>query len=308
MLAQGSGDSGSQYAGYILPTTCDWVSRFKDLMALEGVNLGSAHHLSTPRIKNRHQALEAWHREVWSLGVYLSELSGRRAGRKELKKAVALYRQAYVALSDLLELKRTGRLSQAWLAVILGSFNFDRVEVWTKKTFELAEAVDKISFQSKGEPIFLAGSPMIFPNFKVIRFLEEAGLRVVMDDLCSSERILPGPVHLGDDSLDSIMEALAQRYFLGCLCPTFTDDDRRINNILSPDHQKLYRGVIFHVLKGCHLFDLESLALEGRIKAAGLRFLKIETDHSQEDGPTLLTRLEAYRETLKEVNETSVRN
>jgi benzoyl-CoA reductase/2-hydroxyglutaryl-CoA dehydratase subunit BcrC/BadD/HgdB len=96
-----------------------------------------------------------------------------------------------------------------------------------------------------------------------------------------------------------MIDALAQRYHLGCLCPAFADNDRRINNILSPERRGLFRGVVFHVLKGCHPFDLESLVLEGSIKEAGLRFIRLETDYAREDSQTLLTRLEAFRETLR---------
>jgi benzoyl-CoA reductase/2-hydroxyglutaryl-CoA dehydratase subunit BcrC/BadD/HgdB len=141
-------------------------------------------------------------------------------------------------------------------------------------------------------------TPIVFPNFKIPRLIEEAGLRVAMDDLCSSERVLPGPTHLAEDTKDGVTKALAQRYHLGCLCPTFADDDRRINGIVSPERLKIIRGVVFHLLKGCHPFDLESMVLEKKIKESGLKFIRIETDYTKEDGPTILTRLEAFRATL----------
>jgi benzoyl-CoA reductase/2-hydroxyglutaryl-CoA dehydratase subunit BcrC/BadD/HgdB len=132
------------------------------------------------------------------------------------------------------------------------------------------------------------------------RVLEEAGLVAVMDDLCSSERLFPGAVFYDDLSEHGLLKALAQRYHQGCLCPTFADNDRRVNNITAPAHKKLYRGVVFHVLKGCHPFDLESLSLEAKLKDEGLKYLKLETDHTAEDVQTLLTRLEAFGSSLAE--------
>jgi benzoyl-CoA reductase/2-hydroxyglutaryl-CoA dehydratase subunit BcrC/BadD/HgdB len=59
-----------------------------------------------------------------------------------------------------------------------------------------------------------------------------------------------------------------------------------------------FKGVVFHVLKGCHPYDLESFGLEMPLKEAGLRFLRVETDYTSEDVQNILTRLEAFSRTL----------
>ena len=56
--------------------------------------------------------------------------------------------------------------------------------------------------------------------------------------------------------------------------------------------------MIFHVLKGCHPYDMESCLLEAPIKAKGLKFLRLETDYTAEDSRNLLTRIEAFQQTL----------
>ncbi|MDR1049616.1 MAG: 2-hydroxyacyl-CoA dehydratase family protein [Deltaproteobacteria bacterium] len=297
----GSSDSGEQFAGYVVPSTCDWVTRFGDLMSLVGLKAAPTHNINSPRIKNSLESMEAWLAEVRSLSNFLSKVSGAALTRKSLNTSIALYREAFLAISDLIELKRRGKIPEIWFLVVSGSFLMDLVANWTVKVRKL---LDKLSsnFSNSADlsfpPIFLAGSPIVFPNFKIPRLIEEAGLRVVMDDLCSSERVLPGPTHLAEDTKDGVTKALAQRYHLGCLCPTFADDDRRINGIVSPERLKIIRGVVFHVLKGCHPFDLESMVLEKKIKESGLKFIRIETDYTKEDGPTILTRLEAFRATL----------
>lgn len=58
------------------------------------------------------------------------------------------------------------------------------------------------------------------------------------------------------------------------------------------------KGMVYHVLKGCHPYDMESFYFEKAVKEKGIRFLKIETDFSKEDKQNILTRLEAFRETL----------
>jgi benzoyl-CoA reductase/2-hydroxyglutaryl-CoA dehydratase subunit BcrC/BadD/HgdB len=95
------------------------------------------------------------------------------------------------------------------------------------------------------------------------------------------------------------MSALAQRYHMGCLCPTFIDNDRRINNILGRLGGDDFGGVVFHVLKGCHPYDIESCGLEGSLKEHGLKFIRLETDYASEDSSNLLTRAEAFRNTMR---------
>ena len=92
---------------------------------------------------------------------------------------------------------------------------------------------------------------------------------------------------------------MAGTYHQGCLCPVFADNDRRINNILNQRREAAFDGVVSHVLKGCHPYDLESFSLEEPLKAQGLKFIRLETDYTQEDRQNLLTRLEAYRGTIR---------
>jgi benzoyl-CoA reductase/2-hydroxyglutaryl-CoA dehydratase subunit BcrC/BadD/HgdB len=147
----------------------------------------------------------------------------------------------------------------------------------------------------------LAGSPIFFPNFKLPALLEEAGLVTVADDLCSSERLLPPGLVLSDSSASGLLAALAGRYHQGCLCPTFGDNERRINNILGQKKEAGFAGVVFAVLKGCHPYDLESVTIEPALKKQGLRYLRLETDYAAEDRRNLLTRLEAFGHSLKGV-------
>jgi len=198
----------------------------------------------------------------------------------------------------LTEMRSQGLLSSVWFMLMTSMFFYDSAEKWT----EAAEKVHIISAASANSSarIYLAGSPIFFPYFKIPMLLEEAGLSLVADDLCSSERIFPGAVTTSDTSLFGMMNALAQRYHQGCLCPTFIDNDRRGNNILGRKNSADFRGIVFHVLKGCHPYDLESYGIEGFLKNNGLKFIRIETDYTQEDSQNLLTRLEAYRHTLED--------
>jgi benzoyl-CoA reductase/2-hydroxyglutaryl-CoA dehydratase subunit BcrC/BadD/HgdB len=300
VLMLGASEEKSPWKAWVAPTTCDWVVKIDELLSLCGVSKTCpTHRLELPHMKDRPESQERWLEEVYHLKNFLLKETGvKKLKPKDLQRSMEIYQKAFEAFSGLIDLKRESLMPLTWFLVLTNSFFYADVAEWTKRVKEVASGFKGRGIRREGPRVFLAGSPIFFPNLKTPRVLEEAGLVVVMDDLCSSERLFPGAVFYDDLSEHGLLKALAQRYHQGCLCPTFADNDRRINNIIAPAHKKLYEGVVFHVLKGCHPFDLESLSLEPRLKEEGLKFLKIETDYTAEDSQTLLTRLEAFRSAL----------
>jgi len=292
---------------WIIPTTCDWVVKFPEMAQPGTKAVGKCMHwMELPRLKDSERAGDRWFGEVRALGDFLSRAGGRALNRKTLMQSIDVFKEARQSFSRLIDLRRAGLVPGPWFFLITGSFFLDSVENWTaavEKTlpcFGQTATAGAPEGGPKGVRIFLAGSPIFFPNFKMPGLMEEAGLLITADDLCSSERIFPANVTVDDPSKDGLLQALAESYHRGCLCPTFGDNDRRINNIKGALPGAGFKGVVFHVLKGCHPYDLESFSLETPLKEAGLRFLRVETDYAVEDSQNILTRLEAFRRTMGE--------
>jgi len=281
---------------WVIPTTCDWVVKFREMMRLGGLaSAAPVHWLELPHLKDSARARDRWLAEVVGLKDFLAR-SGGRPTRGRLLDSLAAFQKTRRAFSRLVEARRAGRVPAVWFFLIANSFFLDGLESWTT-ALEAALPIFQTPAGGAGT-VFLAGSPIYFPNFKLLHLLEAAGLTVAADDLCSSERLFPVSVAVDDPSEIGLLKALAESYHQGCLCPTFGDNERRINNIWSAAQGSGLKGVIFHVLKGCHPYDLESLALEEPIKRAGLRFIKLETDFAAEDSRNLLARLEAFGNNL----------
>ena len=295
---------------WVLPTTCDWVVKFQALMGLGGLAPPAPlHWLELPHLKDSPRGRARWQVEIAALRDFLAGLAGLKPTRRALLDSLADFRKTRRAFSRLIEARRAGRVPAVWFSLIANSFFLDRLENWTAALEAGLSALDGgLSAQASSGAgagqiktptgVFLAGSPIFFPNFKLLYLLEEAGLAVLGDDLCSSERIFPAQVAVDDPSEFGLMRALGESYHQGCLCPTFGDNERRLNNILGAAAGAPVKGVVFQVLKGCHPHELESLSLEEPLKRAGLRFIKLETDYTAEDTRNLLTRLEAFAGTL----------
>ena len=282
---------------WIVPTSCDWVVKIPEMARLSGALADrSIYWMELPRLKNSQRAGARWYSEVVALSDFLAQSVGRKGSSKALSESIEIFKAARQSLNRLIALRRAGMVPALWFFLIANAFFLDSVENWTA-ALEKALPGFKQSALTGGR-IFLAGSPIFFPNFKLLHLLEKAGLVVTGDDLCSSERIFPVNIAVNDPSREGLLNALAESYHQGCLCPTFGDSEHRINNIREALPDADFLGLVFHVLKGCHPFDLESFVMEAPLKEAGLRFLRVESDYGTEDVQNLLTRLEAFRKTL----------
>jgi benzoyl-CoA reductase/2-hydroxyglutaryl-CoA dehydratase subunit BcrC/BadD/HgdB len=253
------------------------------------------HWLDLPHIKDSIKGRKKWILEVLELKNFLEKKNGK-IKQTDLLESIKIYRDSFHLLTELKTAKRTGRLSSIWFMFMVNTFFLDLPSRWNEKVKVLLSKLPQAK-PLKGR-IFLAGSPIFFPNFKTPFLLESSDLNVVADDLCSSERLLPGVVDISDQSLLGLIISLAGRYHQGCLCPTFSDNDRRVNNILNQIGETGIEGVIFVVLKGCHPYDIESYSIESLLKNQNLKFIRLETDYGSQDNQNLLTRLEAFRSTL----------
>jgi benzoyl-CoA reductase/2-hydroxyglutaryl-CoA dehydratase subunit BcrC/BadD/HgdB len=281
---------------WVTPTSCDWVVKFWEISQKVKPGSGTVKFLELPHLKQRPESQKRWLEEIKALNLYLAQLKGKKIDRHKLIEAIQALNRAWMAIIELKKARLEGRLSLSWFLAIIGTFFFDRLDRWTSQVESLIEDLTEKRFS--GVKVFLAGSPIFFPNFKLPALMEEAGLMVVADDLCSAERIFPGGQVFEDTSEWGLLASLAGRYHQGCLCPTFGDNERRVHNILAQQQEAQILGVVFVVLKGCHPYDLESSTIESTLKDRGLRFLRLETDYATEDRQNLFTRLEAFGHSL----------
>ncbi len=278
----------------VVPTTCDWSTKLPQLV---GEELGKFHIMELPRVKESERARERWLEEVLELKTYLEKQSNKKFSIPGLVKSINRYMKAWAMFSDLIKIRREGKISGTWFNVISNAFMMDDPDSWRLNVKRVIESISEENTDNNSADIFLAGAPVLFPYLKITELIEEAGMTVLADELCSSERIMESIVY--DETTEySMLKALADRSFLACKCPVYSNNDRRLDNMINTMRINKIKGVIYHSLKGCHPYEADSFYFEKRLKEEGFRFLKIETDFSKEDRQNILTRLEAFRETL----------
>ena len=58
-------------------------------------------------------------------------------------------------------------------------------------------------------------------------------------------------------------------------------------------------GVIYHVLRGCLVYDYEYRAMEEELGKLGIPVIRVESDYNEEDVEQLRIRIEAFVELIK---------
>jgi benzoyl-CoA reductase/2-hydroxyglutaryl-CoA dehydratase subunit BcrC/BadD/HgdB len=147
--------------------------------------------------------------------------------------------------------------------------------------------------------LLLTGSPVIFPNFKLPLLIEEMGGLLAADETCMGERGLYDPPVIVDSSLNGMMRALANRATRPCTCPTFADNRRRLYRVRQMIGDYHIQGVVYHVLRGCLVYDYEYAVMEAEMERLGIPIIRVETDYNEEDVEQLRIRIEAFIELIK---------
>lgn len=276
----------------VVPTTCDWTVKLPELLRKAEDKI---HIMDLPHLKQNERGRKRWLEEVYELKKVLEQKSGKKLSRRELMNSIGKYADAWDAWGRLVEARRQRKISGVWFLVLANAFLQDDAKSWTEGANAVLSACRQPVATTR-PAIFLAGSPISFPNLKIMRLIEDAGMDIVADELCTSERVFVGAPVYDDTSEYGLLKSLSEKYHLACTCPTFADNERRIRNVLATMRDHNITGVVYHVLKGCHPYDIECAGFEKAIKKAGFHFTKIETDFSSEDEKQILVRLEAFKE------------
>ncbi len=231
--------------------------------------------------------------------------TGNKVTTKALKKACkdvnAAQKQAYLLQQKLYEEHPQVKGSEVMYA--LNSFIYSNPVEWEAATREFLaeiaerEADPKVPKRQKPR-VFIAGSPISFPNFKVPLMIEELGAQIVGDESCLSGRLLYDPVVNMDFSKTSIIRALAARYIAACTCPVFDNLEDRLASLQTRLDLSGAEGIIYHVLRGCVPYDFELAAVEKWAEEQGVPLLRVETDFSTEDVEQIKIRFEAFVEMI----------
>lgn len=284
----------------IVPTTCDGKRKLGEALS----DFLPVWMLEVPHIKEAERSRMEWLEQIYAVKRNIEKLTRQKIKRRALREAIGRIARAQQQARRLHELRAADPpvvLGQhAMLA--LNAYAYDTVDLWAAAMAQLnAELEQRRSagraVAAPGAPrILLAGSPVAFPNWKLPRLIEDMGGVVVIDETCLADRFLYDPVGLSEGSMTEMIRGIAARLIMPCTCPSFSPNEDRMHRLKQLVDKFRVDGVIYHVLKGCMIYDFEVARVERMMKQAGIPLLRVETDYNPEDVEQLRTRIEAFLE------------
>ena len=287
----------------VVPVTCDCKRKLVDKLS----EYHAVHSMRIPANSRDDDAVEQYIQELYKLKEYLEDKLGNRITYKKLYDAILTTCETSLCAERFYQLKSTipGVIYGTHAIMMLNAYTYMRPDQWAENVKTLNRELEARIASGEGRirkntpRIMLTGSPMIFPNVKVPYLIENAGGLVVADETCIGERGYSDVPVINEHTMDGLIRALAVKAIRPCTCPIFVDTDKRWYRIKQLIEKYKVDGVIYHVLRGCLVYDYEYLSLEKKLEELGVKVLRIETDYSEEDVEQLRIRLEAFIEVIK---------
>lgn len=284
------------------PTPCDAKLKMGEILQ----DFVPVVTMNVPRIKDSYSARKQWIQEVLNLKEKMEGLVGRKITKKDLRSAIETYQVAQNVWRKFWDIRKRGNVIWGRQALLVSWLTYiDDIERWTQNMVKLNQELEnrlktKDFVCGDDTPrVMLAGSPIIWPNWKILNLVEESGAYIACDELCSGMRVLWDPTVVDEWTEKGMIDALADRYFLPCTCPCFSPNLEREENMLRMIKEYHVDGVIFHVLKGCHLNSMDAAKTSVYLKKNDIPMLKIESEYDEGDKEQLRVRIEAFLEMIQ---------
>lgn len=287
----------------IVPTTCDCKKKMAYLIS----NYKDVIMLHVPTLKNNDESKENFLKDLYMLKDALEKVTSNKITYSRLKIATEAVAYAQQQLTRFYKLKMHNPpvIKGTHAMAVMNSYAYVRVDGWAEaleilnNELEIRIKAKKYVAKVNTPRIMITGSPIVFPNIKIPLIIEESGGILVADETCMGERGLYDPVAVTENTMDGIMRALAARYILPSTCPSFVDNAKRIYKIKQMIEDFKIEGVVYHVLRGCQIYDFEYRTIAETLDKMNIPVIRIETDYNDEDVEQLRIRLEAFIEIIK---------
>jgi benzoyl-CoA reductase/2-hydroxyglutaryl-CoA dehydratase subunit BcrC/BadD/HgdB len=279
-------------------TTCDGKKKYFEVLG----EIQPVHVMELPQRKEEMDR-RLWREEVGRLLSRLEDLTGNKITEESLRQAIRTMNDKRRALLRLAELRKSNPpVISGRDALLINQIAFyDNPDRLTTKVNELCEELEARKARGEGiggshrPRVLLSGCPMAIPNWKLAAIIETSGAVVAMDEMCTGIRYFRHLVDEDAHGVEGILDAIAERY-LEIDCAVFTPNHERLEHIKELVSDYDIDAVVHHSLQFCDPYTIEAFRVEKEMAAAGIPFLSIETDYSQEDVGQLSTRIEALIE------------
>ncbi|MHA1509219.1 MAG: 2-hydroxyacyl-CoA dehydratase subunit D [Promethearchaeota archaeon] len=282
--------------GVIFVNSCDAMRRLHDVWK-RYVPTKFIHILDIP-MGNLSLGSKYLENEFLKLKIALEKLTTSPIKEEDIKHAIGIYNNSRLLYNQLnsLRMEDPPLITAGSLMKITSDFFKVEPEVWNEKTEKLLKEIksETIKSELKRNPrILLSGSPLHEIGF--IKFIEEIGLDIVYEDLCTGSKFFD--LNLKDSN--NLISSLSEAYLTRTPCARMMQIKERAKQIINNSKKFKVDGVIHHSLKFCDTYLYDVPVLKEILKENGIPVLFIESDGGLGDINQIRTRIEAFSEMIK---------
>jgi len=282
--------------GVIFVNSCDAMRRLHDVWK-RYVPTKFIHILDIP-MGNLTLGANYLKEEFIKLKIALEKHASIVIKDEDIRNAIEVFNESRLIYNQLnsLRIENPPSITGTNLMNLTSDFFITKPEIWNDKTKGILEKT-KLGFQkvvkNNNPRILLSGSPLHEIDF--ISFMEEIGLNVVYEDLCTGSKFFDLVIKNSPDLLASLSEAYLNR----TPCARMMQIDERVDHICKMAEKFKADGIIHHSLKFCDTYLYDVPALKKFLNEKGLSVLFIESDGGLGDINQIRTRIEAFLEIIK---------
>jgi len=282
--------------GVVGGSTCDGARRLFDLWRYY-LKPPFFQVLTVPR-KNHERAQELYYHQVAAFKDHLSEYLGVKITDQALLNSVQVYNESRALLQELYDLRKLDQpliTGQETMQVLNASFRMPK-EQFNK---DLRELIADLKQSNRGFPakarLMLIGSVMTNPEF--IRSIEELGVIVVTDELCTSTRYWSDPVIL--EGAPGPLQAISRRYLNNFPCARMYPSTERFDRIVKLAKEARVDGIISENIRYCVPYAHDIPLLSERLKEENLPLLTLDVEYGTSGSGQIRTRVQAFLEMVE---------
>ena len=279
--------------GAVFVNSCDAMRRLADAW-VKYTDARFVHVVDLP--KGRTDAdVEYLRNEFAKLRAALESRFDIQAPDPVIRQAVKLYGASRSLFHEFSTLRTDAppRVSGKEAVQMVSLFNTVPPPVWNRTMESLIAQKKSETPAGAARPrVVMAGSPAHNPE--IIGSVEDCGLDVVYEDMCTGSRFFDMTVA---DTRDPLAD-LARAYLDKPPCARMMRMDERARNVIDSARKLNAVGVVHLALKFCDTVQYDAPELQQRLEAAGLRTLFLEGDGTLGGLGQIKTRIEAFAEML----------
>lgn len=279
---------------YIIFThTCDSMQGLSEIWAFQKKPPYPYHFMMPTRLEGEDSKTYL-HQEIERFKNFLDSEVGK-VTPSSLKNSIILFNRIREKIEELYTRKDSiPSPSERGFAQILRASCLMIPEIFLELLETFLSSLPEKEEKEGRVPIFVTGNMIHSPDY--FSLIEEAGGRVVWDNLCSGARWLKLQTQEEGDPF----EALTERYYRLYLCPTkHRGVEDPLTHVLEEVETYGAKGVLFLLYKYCenHFFDYPDL--KERLETKGVPSLLIEVDDPRASSGQVKTRIQAFIEMLQ---------